>query len=78
MIKNLPAIQETCVGKIPWKKKWQPTPVFLLGEFHGHRSLAGYSSWGCKESDMTEQLSLTHVVRLCDIFLSVLSLSILY
>ena len=42
------------VGKIPWRKKWQPTPVFLPGESHGHRSLAGYSSWGCKESDMTE------------------------
>ena len=32
------------VGKIPWKGKWQPTPVFLLGKFHGQRSLAGYSS----------------------------------
>ena len=32
----------------------QPTPVFLPGESHGQRSLAGYSSWGCKESDMTE------------------------
>ena len=33
------------VGKIPWKRAWQPTPVFLLGEFHGQRSLAGYSPW---------------------------------
>ena len=33
---------------------WQPTPVFLPGESHGQRALAGYSSWGCKESDMTE------------------------
>ena len=33
-----------CVGKIPWRRRtWQPTPVFLLGGFHGHRSLAGYS-----------------------------------
>ena len=42
-----------------WRKKWQPTPVFLPGEIHGQRSLAGYSSWDCKESDMTEQLSPT-------------------
>ena len=34
--------------------EWQPTPVFLPGEFHGQRSLAGYSPWGHKESDMTE------------------------
>ena len=36
------------------------TPVFLPGEFHRQRSLVGFSPWGCKESDMTEQLSLTH------------------
>ena len=42
------------VGKIPWRRKWQPTPVFLPGKSHGQRSLAGYSSWGHKESDMTE------------------------
>ena len=42
------------VGKIPWRRKWQPTPVFLLGESHGQRSLAGYSPWGHKESEMTE------------------------
>ena len=40
-------------------KKWQPTPVFLLGKLHGQRSLAGYSPWGCKESDMTKQLSIS-------------------
>ena len=61
MVKNLVAIQETwvqsLVGKIPWRRKWQPTPVFLPGEFHGQRSLAGYSPWGRKESDMTEQLT---------------------
>ena len=38
------------VGKIPWRREWLPTPVFLAGEFHGQRSLAGYSSWGHKES----------------------------
>ena len=42
------------VGKIPWKRAWQPTPVFLLGEFHGQRSLAGYSPWGHTELDTTE------------------------
>ena len=44
------------VGKIPWKRKWQPTPVFLPGRFHGRRSLVGYSPWGCKELDTTEWL----------------------
>ena len=34
------------VGKIPWRRAWQPTPVFLPGESHGQRSLAGYSRWG--------------------------------
>ena len=42
------------VRKIPWRRAWQPTPVFLPGESHGQRSLAGYSPWGCKESDTTE------------------------
>ena len=42
------------VGKIPWSRKWQPTPVFSPGESHGQRSLEGYSPWGRKESDMTE------------------------
>ena len=37
-----------------WRRKWQPTPVLLLGEPHGQRSLVGYSPWGCKESDTTE------------------------
>ena len=47
------------VGNIPWRKPWQPTPVFLLRKFHGQRSLVDYSPWGCKDLDMTEQLS-TH------------------
>ena len=42
------------VGKIPWRRAWQPTPVFLPEESHGQRSLAGYSLWCHKESDMTE------------------------
>ena len=40
-------------GKIPWKRKWQPTPVLLPGESHGQRSLVGYSPWGQKELDTT-------------------------
>ena len=42
------------VGKIPWRRELQPTPVFLLGEFHRERSLVGYSPWGRKELDTTE------------------------
>ena len=41
------------VGKLPWRMKWKPTPVFLPGESHGQRSLAGYSPWSRKESGMT-------------------------
>ena len=49
------------VGKIPWRREWQPTPVFLPGKSHGQRSLAGYSPWGHKELDMTEETQ--HAVR---------------
>ena len=42
---------------MPWRKAWQPTPVFLPREGPGQRSLAGYSPWGHKELDMTEQQS---------------------
>ena len=45
---------DPCVGKIPWRRKWQPTPVFLPGEPHGQSSLIGYSPRGHKELDMTE------------------------
>jgi len=47
------------VVKIPWRRERLPTPVLLPGEFHGQRNLAGYSQWGHKESNMTEQLSLS-------------------
>ena len=47
--------------KIPWRREWLSTPVFLPGEFHGQRSLGGNSPWGHKESDMTEQLTHTLV-----------------
>ena len=65
MVKNLPVNArrprfDPSVRKIPWRRKWQPTPVFLPGEFHGQRSLVGYTPWGRKESDMTEQLTLSH------------------
>ena len=46
------------LGKIPWRRKWQPPPVFLPGKSHGERSLAVYSLWGRKESDMAERLSM--------------------
>ena len=49
MVKSLPAMWETWVGRIPWRRKQLPTPVFWPGEFHGL-----YSSWGHKESDTTE------------------------
>ena len=48
------------LGRFHCRRKWQPTPVFLPGESHGQRSLAGYSLWVCKESDTTEQLSTAH------------------
>ena len=59
MEKNLPAMQEPgfnpWVRKIPWRREWQPTPVFLPGEFHGQRRLRGLQSIGsAKESDVIE------------------------
>ena len=52
------------IGKIPWRRELQPTPVFLPGEFHGQRSLAVYSPQGCKESDITGRLTLSLLSRL--------------
>ena len=61
MIKNLLAMQNIQVQSLgqedPLEKEWQPTLVFLSGEFHGQRSLVGYCPWGHKESDMTERLT---------------------
>ena len=58
-----PAMRETgfnpWLGKIPWRRRWQPTPVLMPGKFHGWRSLVGYSPWGCKELDTTERLHFT-------------------
>ena len=55
------------VGKIPWSRKWHPTPVFLPEKFQGQRSLVGYSPWGYKESNLTKQLK-THPLNACSTF----------
>ena len=49
---------------LTWRRKWQSTPVLLPGKSHGQRSLVGYSPWGCKESDTTEQLHFTSLIIL--------------
>ena len=54
------------VGKIPWRRKCQPTPVFLPAESHGRRSLVGYSPRGRKESDMAERLHLTSWINIAN------------
>ena len=58
MVKHLPQCRrhrfDTWVRKVPWRKEWLPTPVFLPGEFHGQRSLVGYSPWDRKGLDRTE------------------------
>ena len=66
------------VGKIPWRRKWQPTPVFLPGESHGRRSLVDYSPWGCKESDTTEWLHFHFPVFLFVYFVSLEISNILF
>ena len=67
-LKRLPAMRETWVPSLgredPWRRKWQPTPVFLPGESHGWRSLVGYSPRGRKESDTTERLHFTSVLKI--------------
>ena len=61
MVKHLPKCRKPgfslWVGKIPWRRKWQPTPVFLPGKSHGRKSLVSYSPRGRKKLDTTEQLS---------------------
>jgi len=63
VVKNLPAnagdardTGSVWVGKIPWSRNWQPTPVILPEKFHGQRSLVGYSPWDRKELDVTEHI----------------------
>ena len=67
-VKNLPATSETWVQSLgqedPLEKKMEPTLVFFLGEFHGQRRLVGYSPRGHKESDTTEQITITLFTRL--------------
>ena len=62
-VKRLPAMRETRVRSLSWEdpleKEMQPTPVLLPAESHGWRSLVGYSPWGHKELDTTEQLHFT-------------------
>ena len=55
-------LQSLDCGNPPWRKEWQPAPVFLPGKSHGRRRLAGYSPGGCKESDVTERLSTAQVI----------------
>ena len=60
------------VGNISWRRQWLPTPVFWPREFYGQRNLAGYSPWGCKESDFTEQRSLlTSICRYLEFFICI-------
>ena len=66
VVKNPSAIAGKCkrcgfdpwIGKIPWKRKWQPTPIFLPEKSYGQRGLAGYSPWDHRELDTREQLTL--------------------
>ena len=68
-VKRLPAMWETgfdsWVGETPWRRKWQSTPALLPGKSHGRRSLIGYSPWGHKELDTTEQLHYGGYVSMC-------------
>ena len=67
------------VGKISWKRAWQPIPEFLPGESHGQRSLVGYSPRGCKELDKTEWLTHTHVlIRAQPLCFSIESVTVLF
>ena len=72
VVKNLPAKAGDArdEGSIPglgrsWRRKWQPTPVFLSGKSHGQRNRAGYSQWGHTESDRTEQEHLLESMTAC-------------
>ena len=70
VVKNLPVNARRCrrcgfdpwVGKIPWRRPWQPILVFFSGESHGQKSLVDYSSQGCKELDMTEHACIYNTI----------------
>ena len=55
-------VQDTWVRKIPWRRAWQPTPVFLPGKLQGQRSMVGYTPQGRKDLDMTDRLSTLHKI----------------
>ena len=67
MVKSLSTMRETrldpWVRKIPWRRKWQSTPVLLPGKSHGWRNLVGYSPWGRQESGTTERLHSTQLIN---------------
>ena len=82
VVKNPPANPgdlgfDSWVRKIPWSRKWQPTPVFFPGEFHGQRSLVGDSLWGHKELDPTEQLNNNNSKDAFPAFLARISSSVM-
>ena len=52
------------VQKIPWRRKWQPTPGFLPGKFHGQRRLVGYSSWSCEELDLFYPSNIMYILNM--------------
>ena len=54
-VNHPPTMRETH-PRVIWRRQWHPTPVLLPGKSHGQRSLVGYSTWGCEESDTTERL----------------------
>ena len=53
------------LGQVPWRRKWQPTPVFLSGKFHEQRSLASYSLWGHKELQSKATKQIGYVMYVC-------------
>ena len=57
-LQSMGSQSQTWVGKIPWRRKWQSTPVLFPGKSHGQRSLVDYSPQGCKESDANGQIHL--------------------
>ena len=65
MCKDVCLYVDPWVGKIPWRKAWQPTLVFLPGESYGQKSLEGYSPWGRTESDMTEVTEHAYSTSIC-------------
>ena len=80
VLKDLPAVRrqkkhgfDPWIQKIPWRRKWQPTPVFLPGKPQRQRSLAGYSSWSCKELDTIESLNDTKQEKI-SVFASIINI----